>query len=63
MNEKILQYHYDLFKFPYSFTLYRMEASSNYKSKMYIWKNSKIQRKLMIKEKCINSFMISRKGH
>jgi len=63
MNEKILQYHYDLFEFPYSFTLYRMEASSNYKTKMYIWKNSNVQRKLMIKEKCINSFMISRKGH
>ena len=58
MNEKILQNHYDLYKFPNNFTIYRMEASLNYKSKMYIWKNNKIQRKLMIKEKCINSFMI-----
>ena len=58
MFEKILHNHYDLFNFPYSFTIHRMEASVNYKTKMYNWKNSKIQRKMMIKEKCINSFFI-----
>jgi len=60
MFEKIVQYHYDLFEFPNNFTIYRMEASKYYKNKMYVWKNNKIQRKLMIKEKCINSFMIVR---
>ena len=60
MFQKIVHNHYDLFKFPHSFTIFRMDASSNYKEKMYIWKNNKIQRKLMIKEKCINSFMIIR---
>ena len=63
MEEKILQCHYDLFEFPHSFTIYRMESSSYYKNKMYKWKNSHIQRKLMIKEKCINSFMIVNKGY
>ena len=60
INQKIVHYHYDLFKFPHSFTVYRMIPSSNYKSKMYFWKNTKSQRKLMLKEKCINSFNIIR---
>lgn len=60
MGEKILHYHFDLFEFSNKFTIYRMEPSSNYKEKMYRWKNNKIQRKLMIKEKCINDFTISR---
>ena len=33
---------------------YRMEPSQNYNKTMFIWKNNKKQRKLMIKEKCIN---------
>ncbi len=61
MQEKIVQYHYHLFDHPNDFTIYRMEPSQNYKNKMYKWKNNNMQRKLMIKEKCINSFMISRK--
>ena len=60
MKEKFLHNHYDLFKFPNSFTVYRMEPSMNYKTKMSYWKNSRAQIKLMINEKCINSFMISR---
>ena len=63
MEQKIRHYHYDLFEFHHSFTLYRMEASNNYKKKMYIWKNTRTQRKLMIKEKCFNSFMIIRNMH
>ena len=49
-----------IFEFPKSFTIYRMEATKNYKTKMYIWKNNKMQRKLMIKEKCVNYFTIVR---
>ena len=60
MNQKIRHFHYDLYEFPHSFTIYQMEASKNYKNKMYFWKNSRLQRKLMIKEKCINTFMIIR---
>ena len=58
--EKAVQYHYDLYEFPNNFTIFRMDASKRYKQKMYIWRNNKIQRKLMIKEKCINLFMIVR---
>ena len=63
MEQKIRHFHYDLFEFHHSFTIYRMEASTNYKNKMYIWKNSRTQRKLMIKEKCINSFIIIKNMH
>jgi len=58
IKQKVLQYHHDLFEFPYSFRIYRMVSTRNYKNKMYNWKNNKLQRKLMIKEKCINSFII-----
>ena len=63
VTQRLRQIRYDLFQFPNNFTIYRMEASINYKNKMYNWKNSKSQRKLMMKEKCINSFMILFYGH
>ena len=62
MYQKIVQHHYDLFEFPKSFTIYRMEPSANYKTSMRFWKNNKSQIKLMIKEKCINSFKMVRIG-
>jgi hypothetical protein len=55
ISEKILSYHFDLYQFPHTnFINYRMEPSSKYNQTMYIWKNSKKQRKLMLKEKCMN---------
>lgn len=57
MSEKIFVYHYDLIKYPNNnFINYRMEPSPYYNKTMFIWKNNKKQRKLMIKEKCINNF-------
>ena len=57
--EKYRHFHYDLYKFPFSnFTIYRMEPSNIYIDKMKKWKNNKIQRKLLIKEKCLNNFRI-----
>lgn len=59
MSEKILAYHYDLYKFPHNnFINYRMEPSSYYNKTMFIWKNNKKQKKLMIKEKCIKNFSL-----
>ena len=61
-SAKIILYHYDLYKYPHrNFTIFRMEPSSRYSRKMYIWKNNKIQRKLMIKEKCENYFSLINK--
>lgn len=62
VSEKVRQLHYDFYKFPFTnFTIYRMEASPFYKDIMYIWKNNKKQRNLMIIEKCINNFTIINK--
>ena len=58
-SEKVLQYHYDLYQFSHKgFIIFRMEPSLNYNKTMHIWKNNKKQRKLMIKEKCINNFRV-----
>ena len=59
IKQKIRHYHYDFYNYhKNNFTIYRMEPSLLYKNKMCKWKNSKIQRKLMIKEKCINFFRV-----
>ena len=61
-SEKVLLYHYDLFKYPHNnFTIFRMEPSSKYREIMYIWRNNYIQRRLMNKEKCDNYFSIINK--
>ena len=61
-SEKILLYHYDLYKYPHNkFTIFRMEPSFKYRTIMYSWKNNYIQRRLMIKEKCHNYFSIINK--
>ena len=61
LDQKYKHFHYDLYKFPYrNFTIYRMEPSPNYYKIMFYWKNSRLQRKLMIKEKCPNFFRIIR---
>ena len=69
-NLKIL-YEYDLFfndkydktlkTFNFhkkNYIIYKMKSSENYKNKMKKWNNTKSQKKLMIKEKCLNNFSI-----
>lgn len=59
ISEKQLHFHFDFNKFPHNnFTIFRMEPSFAFKKRMYIWKHTKSQLKLMIKEKCINDFSI-----
>ena len=61
MSQKIFAYHYDLYQFPHNnFINYRMEPSVYYNKTMFIWKNNKKQKNLMIKEKCINNFSINK---
>ena len=62
ISEKKRHFHFDFNKFPHNnFTIFRMEPSSVYKKKMNIWKHTKSQLKLMVKEKCINDFSIIKK--
>lgn len=59
LDQKYKHFHYDIYKYPYSkITIFRMEPSIKYYKIMLWWKNSKLQRKLMIKEKCLNFFRI-----
>ena len=59
MNEKIYAYYYEFNKYPYNnYTIFRMEPSFCYINKMYQWKNKKSQIALMLKEKCINEFVV-----
>jgi len=62
ITEKMLHFHFDFNKFPHNnFTIFRMEPSLIYQKKMYKWKNTKSQLKLMLKEKCLNEFTIIKK--
>ena len=64
MTDKILHYHYDFYKYPNNnFTIYRMQPSSKYRNIMYYWKNTKRQRKLLLKEKCLNEFSIINRNY
>ena len=59
MNEKIYIYYHEFNKYPYSnYTIFRMEPSFCYVNKMYQSKNKRSQRALMLKEKCINEFVV-----
>ena len=62
ISDKQNHFHFDFNKFPHNnFTIFRMEPSFIYKKMMYQWKHTKKQLKLMIKEKCINDFLIIKK--
>lgn len=56
--DKIYHLHFDLYKITIKCIIFRMEPTQLYNSRMYIWKNNKKQIKLMIKEKCNNTFKI-----
>lgn len=48
----IFHFHYDIDKLNRTFNIYRMKPSKNYFTKMYRWKNTDEQRKLLFEEKC-----------
>ena len=59
IDEKIYHYFHDFNKYPYNnYTIFRMEPSSCYINKMYEWKNKRSQIALMLKDKCINEFVV-----
>jgi len=57
LGEKIYHLHYDIDKLDKNFTIYRMKPSENYDIKMFIWKNTETQRKLLFEEKCKYDFI------
>ena len=57
ITASILHFHYDIDKLNKRFYIYRMKPSKNYFRKMFGWKNSEEQRKLLFEENCINNFI------
>ena len=58
LSERYYHLHYSVYTFPFNYTIYKMKASESYKASMFPFKNSIMQRKLMIEEKCDNNFYI-----
>jgi hypothetical protein len=58
LSDRYLHLHYSVYTFIFNYTIYKMNASENYKKLMYPFSNSEKQRKFMIEEKCINYFNI-----
>ena len=58
LSQKYFHLHYSVYNFPHNYTIYKMIPSKFYNKFMYNWYNSPKQRKIMIKEKCKNKFII-----
>lgn len=59
-SQKYLHLHYSVYKFPFYYSVYKMNSSNKYRKFMYPWLNIPKQRKMMIKEKCKKNFDIIR---
>ena len=56
LKAKINHFDHLFYQLPKKFNIYIMEPSDIYLRNMKYWTNSKYQKELMIKEKCINKF-------
>ena len=57
-SEKFGHLHFDIYKYPNNFKIFRMNPSINYKNEFFAWKNTPEQLKLMIEEECPNNFNV-----
>ena len=60
LSEKIYFLHHHLFKFKIKYKIHTMRPSDRYISKMFLWKRSYEQIKLMFEEDCPNDFVITK---
>ena len=58
--EKFWWLHHDLYKFDIKYKIYTMKPSDIYVNKMYVWRFSKKQLKLMIEDKCPHDFVLTK---
>jgi hypothetical protein len=56
LKAKINMFHHQFYQLPKKINMYIMEPTDKYLREMKYWTNSKYQKELMIKEKCINKF-------
>ena len=57
LSEKFLFLHHDFYKFKIKYNIHTMKPSNIYKIKMFSWKMSPEQIKLMIEDKCPYDFV------
>jgi hypothetical protein len=60
-TQKYLHLHYSVYKFPFYYTVYKMNSSAKYRQVMHPWLNIPKQRIMMINETCLKNFDIIRK--
>jgi hypothetical protein len=58
LSQRYLHLHHSVYSFSFNYTIYKMNASENYKKLMYPFHNSEMQRNIMIEEKCENNFQL-----
>ena len=56
LKSNIIHFHYSCYNFKKRFTVFSMDSTDNYKKTMIPWNNTKIQKDLMLKEKCYKYF-------
>ena len=57
LSQKILFLHHHLFKFPIKYNIHTMKPSETYSTKMFTWKRSSEQIKLMLEDNCPYDFI------
>ena len=56
IREKIFHIHSSLYGFKKNYVTYLMKPSKNYLKHMFIWKNTRKQRYIMLRDKCSRKF-------
>ena len=60
LSEKFLFMHHHLYKFDIKYKIHTMKSSDEYAQKMYIWRNTEEQLKLMLEDKCTYDFVLTK---
>lgn len=60
LSEKIRFLHHHFYKFNIKYKIYTMKPSNLYMSKMFIWKKTPEQLKLMLEDKCPYNFVVTK---
>ena len=58
LKERIFHFHHSIYNFKRNYTIYQMSPSKNYLKEMAIWKGSRKQIKLMLRDKCPKKFKL-----
>ena len=60
LSEKFLILHYHLYKYDYKYNIHTMRSSDIYADKMFYWKKSDSQLKLMLEDICTYDFVLTK---